>query len=205
MKSLRTTTLLFLAFAAGRCAAQADTSSSHIAFGFSLGTTYAMLDIRDAGQNTRSVNGAGFRMGTLTEWQLDRSWALANRMELSFNPTRVEVMDGSDVADSYKVYPALLDIAVHVERGWNTKAHRLYVLAGPMLRVPASSRNDAFSSPVDRADVAVDIGIGREKRLSNFRVAWELRYAHGLRDLQAPGRDGDLHFRTLMLSLCFKG
>ncbi len=202
---MRPATCLLLSLAVLPCSAQQDTTTSSIAFGFSLGTNYALLDINTAAGQARSVNGAGFRMGTLTEWQLNNTWSLSNQVELSFNPTRVEALNGGDVVSSYKVYPALLDVSLHAVRGWSGKAHRIYVLAGPMLRVPASTKNDEFSSPIDRADVAIDIGIGREKRLAKFRVAWELRYAHGLRDLQAPGQEGALHFRTLMLNLCFKG
>lgn len=205
MNIVRTTTFGLLALLFTTCAAQEDTTAHRVTFGFSLGANYAMVDLRAPSSQAQGIHGWGFRMGTLTEWLLNPAWSIISRAELGFNPTRVDLRDAGEVTGSYKVYPALLDISVQAAHGWTTGIRRIYVMAGPMLRVPAnSSMNEDFMSPISRADAAIDVGIGREKRLPKFRVAWELRYAHGLRDLLEPGQEGDLHFRTLMLSLCFK-
>lgn len=186
--------------------AQEETTNRPVAFGFSVGMDYGALQLDPTSAETRTIDGAGFRMGTLFEFRMDEAWSILSHQELSFNSTRVEQMNGSDVQRSYKVYPALLDISAQASRGWLCGTNRISMMLGPMLRIPAnSSTNEDFMSPISRTDVAVDFGVGFEQAVSDFHIAWELRYAHGLRDLFDPAQQGDLRFSTLIFNICFKG
>lgn len=202
-------TLLFLGVP--RCIGQDEEPAKRLAFGFSLGANHASLKADGsydaAGVLTaRTTNGWGFRMGTLSEWRMSNRSALLARAEMSFNPTKVDLLNAGNAVASYNVYHNLLDLSLHATYGWTAGERKIYVLAGPMYRIPNSrTTNDEHVAAITRPDAAIDVGIGREKKLFNFRTALEVRYSQGLRDLFNADQSGDLFFRTVSLNLCFKG
>lgn len=200
----------FLALVATSIAQEQD-PVKRLAFGFSLGANHAALKADgpfDASGSitARTTNGWGFRMGTLSEWRMNDRSALIARAEMSFNPTKVDLLNAGNITSSYNVYHNLLDLSLHATYGWNAGDRKIYVLAGPMYRIPnGRSTGDEQVKAITRPDAAIDVGIGREKKLFNFRTALEVRYAQGLRDLFNAEQAGDLFFRTITLNLCFKG
>lgn len=182
-----------------------------LAFGFSVGANHASLKANgpydpSGAVTARTTNGWGVRMGVLSDWQMSRKTSLIARAEISFNPTKVDLMNAGNVVGSYNVYQNLLDFSLHATYGWTAGERRIYILAGPMYRIPNSrTTDDDHVVAITRSDAAIDVGIGGEKKLFNFRTALEVRYAQGLRDLFNADQAGDLFFRTLTLNVCFKG
>ena len=125
---------------------------------------------------------------------------------MSFNPTKIDLLNAGNVVGSFNVYRNLLDFSLHATYGWTAGERKIYILAGPMYRIPNNrTTGDEQVRAITRPDAAVDVGVGREKKLFNFRTALELRYTQGLRDLFNADQAGDLFFRTVSLNICFKG
>ena len=190
---------------------QEQEPAKRLAFGFSLGANHASLNANGPydGSGTltaRTTNGWGFRMGTLSEWQMSHKTSLIARAEMSFNSTKIDLLNAGNVVGSYNVYRNLLDFSLHATYGWMAGERKIYILAGPMYRIPNNrTTGDEQARAITRPDAAIDVGIGREKKLFNFRTALELRYTQGLRDLFNADQAGDLFFRTVSLNICFQG
>ena len=82
---------------------------------------------------------------------------------------------------------------------------RIYGALGLSVNVPI---REEMQTPYDyrvRGGYNADLGIGYELRLKQFDLCPELRYSHGINNLNMHPGLLDLHINSLVLALIFKG
>jgi hypothetical protein len=102
------------------------------------------------------------------------------------------------------VYPVLMEFSAHTVIHFGKQRSRPYILIGPSYRQPLTE-NSKFLTVTERPDLAIDLGIGLNKKLTFFNLAPELRYSAGLTNLRKVDHDDELYFHNVTLVLIFKG
>jgi hypothetical protein len=182
---------------------QINDSLTKFVFGFNLGLNYANTQLKTNNTALQHKNSAGFKMGLLLDWKLTDRLSFSPKAELSFNDSRITVLKNPDIEEVYELYPVTMEFASHFTYkvlGTKTAA---YVLLGPSCRTPL--KNKKIKSATQRTDIAVDFGIGLDKKLTYFNIAPELRYSLGLMNLSAITEVEKIYFHNISLVLNFKG
>lgn len=183
---------------------QMQDSMSKIKWGFNLGFNYSILQIKNVDPVVQSSNSVGFRIGILMDWKLTNHLSFFPKSELSFNDSKVILLENQGDKEIYQVYPVILEVASHLTYKLYNNKTAPYILFGPTYKVPLTSDKNV-QYVTRRSDIALDFGIGIDKELSYFNIAPELRYSLGLLNLSGINTVGQLHFHTVTLVLNFKG
>jgi hypothetical protein len=184
---------------------QSPDTIPRIIFGFDLGINYSNAKIKNVNPGVSLRNSAGLRLGVLADCRLNDHLSCSPKGELAFNGSQVIINDTPDGKVVIDVYPATLDLALHelYKFGVNRRS-RPYLLAGPGCRVPLAGNNKLAYATM-RSDLAIDVGVGLEKRMQYFNISPEIRYSMGLTDLTLARQVGQLYFHTITCVLIFKG
>lgn len=169
-------------------------------FGFDLGVNRSNLSFGSTQTDGDQItNGLGYRLGVVSNFQLTRRLSLAPKAELSFNASRLSQEDVN-----YSVNPTNLELIAHAKYKFRKGRFSPYIIAGPNFRVPVNNNIGDNIIPT-REDVAIDVGIGLDVPLINFRVSPELRYSFGLKDINRDSGVSDLKYHNIALVLIFSG
>lgn len=180
--------LLFVVlFAAShRAQAQPARRAGEFYTGLTIGINYARVATDNADPNDimeiAAVSGLGYRLGLLGGLQLSRHLAVELKPSLAFNDSKLGITRTNLNKETYG-QTIMLEGAGHAVYKFYVGRTIPYALAGVSYRQPL---NDA-ASPITqmvRSTLAADIGLGLEKRFRHFSIAPEIRYSHGLSNLQ---------------------
>jgi hypothetical protein len=138
------------------------------------------------------------------DWKLTDHLSFSPKSELSFNDSKIIVFTNPDDKEIFQVYPVILEFASHLTYKLCNHKTSPYILFGPTCKVPLSGDKKVQYATM-RSDIALDFGIGIDKKLSYFNFAPELRYSLGLMNLRGMNAVGQLYFHTVTLVLNFKG
>ena len=193
--------IMLLLLSNGFC--QNKDSVNKVLFGFNLGVNYTNIQIKKVDPSIQTSNSAGFRIGILMNWKIKKHLSFSPKAELSFNNSKVLLLQNLGNTESYQVYPILMDFALHFTYSFNAKRLAPYILIGPSYKVPLTeNKKNQYASK--RSDFAMDFGIGVDKKLTYFSLAPELRYSLGLINISEIKLVDQLYFHTLTLVLNFK-
>lgn len=175
-------------------------------FGFNFGINYSnMMTQGTLPENAGISNGAGFRMGILMEDSINKYFAFAPKIELSFNDHQVLFKNPEDYVTNYKVSPITLEIMAHVLIKKKLGKFNTYFLFGPNFKIPITADDNTFKQYASKRDLAIDFGIGFDHDLKFFHFAPELRYSYGLINVNQHPNIKSLRCHTLSLVFNFKG
>lgn len=178
-------------------------SITKFVFGFNFGLNYANTQVKTGNTSVHHTNSAGFRMGLLLDWKLTDRLSFSPKAELCFNNSRITVLKNPDIEEVYELYPVTMEFASHFTYKLLGTKTAAYVLLGSSCKAPL--KNKKVKLATQRTDIAVDFGIGFDKKLTYFNIAPELRYSLGLMNLSAIMEVEKIYFHNISLVLNFKG
>jgi hypothetical protein len=202
MRKIVMMSAMVLIFSHAYC--QTSESNKKINWGFNLGLNYANMQVRDVAIGTQHKNAYGFRMGILMDMKLTKHLSFVPKSELSFSDAKIIENASSDNREVYQVYPHVLDFSSHFTYRFKDSETSHYFLFGPTFRLPVKSDEDVQYATL-KSDIAIDFGIGLDKKLPYFKVAPEIRYSFGLTNLSGFNTIGKLNFHTMSLVMNLRG
>lgn len=160
--------------------------------------THAPSDIKEIA----TINGLGYRLGLLGGLQVSRHIAVEVKPSLAFNDSKLGVTRTNLAQEAYG-QSIMVEGAAHVL--YKSYAGRIipFALGGMSYRQPLNDASASVKQMV-RPSLAADIGIGIEKRFRHFSVAPEIRYSHGLSNLQDIKGINTVKMHTIIFSISFK-
>jgi hypothetical protein len=196
-----------LAFCASVALAQFENKDidSKLRFGFNLGANYSFLQTKEPLPAYAEIyNGIGSKLGVFMDYSFSKNLFFSPKAELAFNKSGVETSNNDHSIPTYKVFPVSLDIMSHLIYKFGERKTILYLLAGPNLRLPLKNKPKSSAEFKNKSDLAIDLGIGLEKRLKHFIFAPEIRYSMGLLNVNENPIFKTLHYHNISLVLNFK-
>jgi hypothetical protein len=174
-------------------------------FGFNLGANYSFLQTKDPLLgNAEMYNGIGAKFGVFMDYPISRSFLFSPKTELAFSKSGIETTNNDNSISTYKVFPITLDIMSHFVYKIGNGNAIPYLLAGPNFRLPLKNKSKSSNEFKNRADLAIDFGIGLENRLKYFIFAPEIRYSLGLLNINENPTFQTLNYHNVSLVLNFK-
>lgn len=195
MKKIVVTLLVTLMVSAtfGQCSRR----NKRFTKGFDFGVNHAQALLQNNSVATIQ-NGRGFRVGIISSLMLSKRFYLEPKAELSFNTSTLTDVNG----DRYKVNPVDLELIGHLRFKLRKGGLSPYIIAGPNVRIPLGTGD--FTMPT-RQDVAIDVGVGLDVPLFKWRIAPELRYSYGLKNITESSSINDIRFHNVSLLLNLGG
>ncbi|MFT5860724.1 MAG: hypothetical protein ACI865_002838 [Flavobacteriaceae bacterium] len=172
-------------------------STKRFTKGFDIGINHANALLTDNSVATIQ-NGRGFRVGVISSLMISQRFFLEPKAELSFNTSTLTDASG----ERFKINPVDLEFIGHLRFKLRKGGFSPYILAGPNVKIPLGQ--GALTLPT-RQDVAIDIGVGLDVPLFKWRIAPELRYSYGLKNITENASVGDVRFHNVSLILNLGG
>ena len=210
---IKVCTMLFALFIAGLTYSQdsgsVDKESLTITikpkFGFNLGADYSLA------QNYSSIdtfgifpstiyNAPGFRLGVFGDIKIQQRFTLMPKAEISFNYTTVQRDN-----NTYKLDPVNLDFILHGKINFSKRKNKInsYCAFGPGLRVPLNSDNEENYKTSNA--LSGDITLGLDIDLDWFYLSPEIRYSHGLTNINEENSWEKIRGSYVSFNLLFTG
>lgn len=201
---------LFSALVISSAYAQSDSETVHNRFHISylFGIDYNVLQTSLPRPDSVNIgNHAGLRFGISGNLRLNNTISFVPKAELAFGNSQVIQSDGARSVTSWKVFPASVDVRLHLVFKDHRKTWKPYLVTGPSFKLPINAHvNLQRSLRYDTgALIAADFGVGLEREFRNFRFAPELRHSMGLKNISKTAGINQLYLHTFSLVLNFKG
>lgn len=178
--------LLLLASISKDICAQPSRRTGDVFTGLTIGINYSRVTTEKANPNDivdiATVTGLGYRLGLLGGLQVSRHIAIELRPALAFNDSKLGITRLNLDMETYG-QTIMIEGAGHVFYKFYAGKVIPYMLAGGSYRQPLNDASSTIRQMV-RPSLAADVGIGLEKRLRHFSIAPEIRYSHGISNLQ---------------------
>lgn len=171
--------------------------------GFNLGVNYSNLLVTDKPAYAEISNKIGGRLGILADFRLNKIISWSPKAELAFHDNKIRFQPTEDISYTYKVMPMSLEIMNHFVFKDAKRKVSPYFYFGPNVRIPLQKRITDTSQFRTNPDFAIDFGIGLEKPFNSFRIAPELRYSMGLRNVNGSAMIKSVKFHTVSLIFNF--
>lgn len=171
-------------------------------YGFNLGINYSNIIPRSAFPSTISKStNPGFQLGILADYKLSRLFSISPKTELSFNNSKLNLINTDGSQTTYKVMPLSLDFMAHFIFKDYKKKMNPYFLFGPNVKLPISKK----AAYATNTDFAIDFGIGLDKAFKSFHFSPEIRYSIGLLNVYLHPAIEPIHFHKISLVFNFLG
>lgn len=173
-------------------------------FGFSLGGFQTMIKSGETlPENFKINNSSGFRLGILMDQKIGKKLSISPKAELGFSNSNVVFSQKPDIMLSEPIYNTHLEFMTHmVWRRSNLKINP-YVLIGPSIRVPLIKDNAVRIT--NNYDAGIDIGIGFDKKFSNFNIMPEIRLSSGFMNILQNDNLPKTRYNSISVILNFRG
>ena len=149
-------------------------------------------------------NGTGFRLGILMNYKLDENFFILPKAELSFNNNEINLSNSNELPIYQKFYKTDIELMTHFILKRNSSKLNPYLLAGPNVRIPIVAKDDKATDLNTSMDVALDVGIGFEKKLPFFNIMPEIRLTTGFSNVN-NSVGPKVYFNNITLVLNFVG
>lgn len=203
-KFLLTVTLAFCVFLVF-AQTENENTDSKLRFGFNLGTNYSFLQSKESlPSNAQVYTGIGVKLGVIMDYSISKKFSFSPKTELTFNNSGVETTNNDNSISTYRVFPISIDFMTHFVYKMGDGNTFPYLLLGPNFRLPLENNSKSSSEFKNKADLAIDFGIGLENRFKHFIFAPEIRYSLGLLDVNENPAFQTLKYHNLSLVLNFK-
>jgi hypothetical protein len=148
------------------------------------------------------VNGLGYRLGLLGGWQMSRHFAVELNPSLAFNDSKLGITRTNYSQEAYG-QSLMVECAVRGAYKWFWGKSLPFILGGTSYRLPLRDAN-ARVIQMAHGSLAADIGMGIEKHYRQFTLAPEVRYSHGLTNMQNIYGINSVKMHAIILSICLK-
>lgn len=176
-----------------------------IRFGFNLGLNRSNLQSKEAlPDNAKIVNGIGFCLGITMDYFLSKKLMFSPQAVLSFYSSGVEFSNPGASNVTYSLFPACIELMTHMNYKIGKGNMVPYLVAGPSCKLPLNKKSKTGPDLITSPDIAIDIGIGLEKKMLYFALAPELRYSFGLLNVNNNPALQTLNFHSVSLVFNFK-
>ncbi len=195
MKSVKSIVLVSILAIQFSTNAQESVEQKRLAFGFNFGLNYSYLYNGKPNDQLSIQNNAGFRLGIISSYQLNKKLSILPKAELSFNNGMI-----TENLTNYTVYKNSIDLMVHFKYSIGEGKNRLYFFTGPDYRMPLKSESDNIAT---NGTIALDFGFGIDLKLKNFMISPEFRMSSGFNDPRTNPTGNKLHFNNFALIINF--
>jgi hypothetical protein len=173
-------------------------------FGFNLGTNYSMMRTTNTNDLFGPYEGFGFTMGLLMDHKINKSLFFSPKIEMSFNQAGMEIKGESFAAETYKIFPVLLEFMPHLMYQPGSGKFSPYLTIGPNFRLPAQQKSDNSTQFGNGYDIAIDVGVGFLNELKHLGIAPELRFSYGTMNVNNNPLFQHIRYNKLTLVVNFK-
>lgn len=174
--------------------------------GISFGINYSHMAPGNADPanvaQLNTVNGLGYRLGLLGGLKFSRQFAFELKPVLAFNDSKLGIVRPDMSHETYGQSVTVEGTGHLVYKGGRGHIAPV-IMAGVSYRQPLGSAQSPIIEMM-RPSVALDAGIGMEKRFRQFSLQPELRYAYGLSNFTAIRGLSTLHMHTFIFAVNFK-
>lgn len=158
-----------------------STKTKHLKLGYNISPNIS--DVRSGSDLPKDVtifNTPNYRMGFWANYSFNDAISISPEVDWSFNEGGFRFSDTSKA--DYKLMLMSFDFMMHVIIKKQRESLSPYVLLGPNVRVPVLNNSRAVDFPT-RSDVAINLGLGLEKRFKYISFSPELRYTFGFSNI----------------------
>ncbi|MFT5723381.1 MAG: hypothetical protein ACI9JN_000491 [Bacteroidia bacterium] len=150
--------------------------------------------------NASLFNGLGYRVGFRADYSFNKTISISPEIDWSFNGGGFTFSDSSQ--EDYLIMPASIDFMVHVIIKKQRENVSPYFLLGPNFKAPIFHKNKSTIFETT-TDLAVNFGVGFEKRFPFFAFSPELRYSIGLWNINTHPSFQSVNLHNVSLALNF--
>lgn len=197
--------LFLLSFTFSCVAQNKDNIEKKIKLGFNIGANYSNILYKADLPSFASVkNAPGIQIGLISEMKVNEFIYFSPKIELVFNNGKVEFNKPDVDFQPYLIEDARINIATHLLLKKPKGIARPYLFTGPNLKIPISKPKLPNQSP-SSFDLAIDFGIGLDKKFTKFNFSPELRYSFGLRNINQNPLIRDITYHNIAIIFNFLG
>jgi hypothetical protein len=154
---------------------------SKIKFGFGFGLNKTIVESKGLPETAVEFNKIGVRVGIFAEYNYNEFLSLLPKAELSVNNYKIDFNDTSTQIHDFFPFPLCIDFSFHAKFKYPNGKLKPFLSIGPSIELPLKvQRIDNTSSARTPPNFSLDVSIGLEKAFKKFTISPELRYSHGL-------------------------
>ena len=210
MKTINVCALFFL-ISTTIIAQEKGMNEKKTTYGFGFGLNYSEIFMNEIPQDLRVQYGTAFHVGIHVNHSLNEKWSVSPKIELAKNRNtfsyfkKVNVWNQEHwVLNKYHIMPMALYVMTHLRFQPKSGDNQLYFLVGPNVKIPIILKGNQ-NSQSSVVDLAVDFGVGFDKRFNGINFLPELRYSLGLMDVNNNPKYGSVYLHNITLILQFSG
>lgn len=158
---------------------QSEIGEKKSTYGIYMGLNHSDLTVKELPTNAVILTGLGFQLGILADFHYKNWLSFSPKAELSFNTANIDIAN-STTTETYQVMPVNVGLIGHLKFKIPNNRLEPYVYVGPHYRLSLTQNTGSSSEFPTESGLSFDIGIGTTKVLERFAFAPELRYSHGL-------------------------
>lgn len=177
-----------------------------VKYGVNAGLNLTKLNFKeDQVLSSAESEALGFRFGVLAEYYLSHRVCFSPKAELAFYQNELFIVNSDGVGIQYAVMPIAYELKAHFNYALSASKQELYLFIGPSYSKSLWYGSKESEEIGTKSTLAVDVGIGYEKKLNSFFFAPELRYSHGLQDVNKSSEMKSIYLHNISLLVNFKG
>lgn len=167
-------------------------------YGIYLGLNHSDLEIRNAPNDFIISTDLGFQLGILANFEILNWLSFSPKMELSVNSAKIDRIN-----QTYQVMPANIGIIGHLNLKIPNKKLEPYLFFGPHFRHSLMRKTLTSAEFPTDSGLSFDIGIGTARQFKHFAFAPEVRYSHGLSNVNGNPSLQGVKYHNLSLIFNF--
>ncbi|MFK7950586.1 MAG: outer membrane beta-barrel protein [Saprospiraceae bacterium] len=183
---------------------QTEISEKKSKYGIYMGVNHSNLAIKEMPTNATTSTDFGFQLGILADFSIKDWLSFSPKAELSFNTANVDIDYGIGFT-SYEIMPVNVGLMTHFKLKVPNNNFEPYFLFGPHYRLSLTEKTTTSAEFPTYSALSFDIGIGTEKIFKHFAFAPELRYSHGLGDVNGNPTLQSIKYHNISLIFNFLG
>lgn len=175
-------------------------NNKRIEFGFNFGVNRTLTKLEGLVETAVIQNKTGVRAGIFAVFNYNEIISFLPKLEVSVNNYKIAFNDTSETIEDYFPMPLSFNLAFHTKfKSPNGKLKPFFTF-GPSLKLPLHSKDANGNRPIKYIpNLTLDASIGLEKLFKNFALSPEIRYSHGLINININENIDDIKLHTLSL------
>ncbi len=172
-------------------------------YGIHIGANYSIVETRqELPPNSFTYNGWGYKVGWDFGYLVGERLFVNPTVTFSLNKCGVEQTRNTEI-NRYEVYQGALEVAALLRFSlFNNPS--VYLVAGPSMRFPIQVGESNTTTFTTDSGSSVDCGVGLSHRIGRYMIAPEIRYSHGLTNINANPVYRDLRYNNVSFVLNFR-
>lgn len=169
-------------------------------FGFNFGINKTIVQSEGVIESAVVYNKTGLRVGVFGEYSYNNIFSILPRLELSVNNYKIEFNDTVLNTEDYFPMPLSLNFSIHSKFTSSNSNLNPYFCLGPSIKFPVNVDKLGHNTPNKfKTNLTFDFCVGFEKKFKQFTTFPELRYSHGLININTEKSIDLIKLHTLSL------